>query len=256
MKKIIENVLVTGGADSVGRVIAEAFAARGDNVHICDVNSAALAATLEVNPAIKGTHASVGSEADVARVFAEASAWMGDVTVLINNVGIGGPRGTIEDMDIREWQQTLDVNVSGMLYCMRHAIPGMKKLQRGTIVNFSTGSTRTRLPMRTAYVVSKFAVEGLTLNAARELGPFNIRCNAILPGAINNARMQKIIRERAEELDQPVEAVTSEFLKYISMHTMVEPSEIADMVLFLASDAAKKVTGELVSVSGNVEWEI
>lgn len=250
-----ENVLVTGGADSVGRVIAEAFAARGDNVHICDVNPDALAATLAANPAIKGTLASVGDEAAVARVFAEAGAWMGDVTVLVNNVGIGGPRGTIEDMNLQEWQETLDVNVSGMLYCMRHAIPGMKKRRHGVIVNFSTGSTRTRLPLRTAYVVSKFAVEGLTLNAARELGPFNIRCNALLPGAINNARMRKIVHDKAVEIDQPVEAVMQDFLKYISMRTMVEPSEIADMVLFLASNAAKKVTGELVSVSGNVEWE-
>lgn len=250
-----ENVLVTGGADSVGRVIAEAFAARGDNVHVCDVNGAALARMLAANPAIRGTLANVGDQADVARVFAEAKVWMGDVSVLVNNVGIGGPRGAIEDIDLREWQETLDVNVNGMLYCMRHAIPAMKQKRHGAIVNFSTGSTRTRLPLRTAYVVSKFAVEGLTLNAARELGPFNIRCNALLPGAINNARMKKIVSDRAAEAGQPVAEVMNEFLKYISMRTMVEPSEIADMVLFLASDAAKKVTGELVSVSGNVEWE-
>jgi NAD(P)-dependent dehydrogenase (short-subunit alcohol dehydrogenase family) len=250
-----ENVLVTGGADSVGRVIAEAFAARGDKVHICDVNAEALAAMLAANPAITGTLASVGDASAVARVFADARIWMGEVTVLVNNVGIAGPRAAIEDIDADQWRDALDVNVSGMLYCMQQAIPAMKQGRRGAIINFSTGSTRTRLPMRTAYVVSKFAVEGLTLNAARELGPFNIRCNALLPGAINNARMRKIVGDKAAEADQPVEAVMQEFLKYISMRTMVEPAEIADMVLFLASDAAKKVTGELVSVSGNVEWE-
>ena len=250
-----ETVLITGGADSVGRVIAEAFAARGDLVHICDVNAEALAQTLAANPAMRGTLADVSDPATVAQVFAEARAWMGEVSVLVNNVGIGGPRGNIEDLDVAQWKQTMDINVGGMLYCMQHAIPGMKARQHGVIVNFSTGSTRTRLPGRTAYVASKFAVEGLTLNAARELGPFNIRCNAILPGAINNARMRKIISDRAAELARPVDEVTREVLKYISMKTMVEPSEIADMVLFLASGAAKKVTGELVSVSGNVEWE-
>lgn len=247
--------MVTGGADSVGRVIAQAFAARGDKVHICDVNGEALAQTLAANPAMRGTLANVGDRDAVANVFAQARKWMGEVTVLVNNVGIGGPRAAIEDIDIAQWQQTLDINVSGMLYCMQQAIPAMKANRHGAIVNFSTGSTRTRLPMRTAYVVSKYAVEGLTLNAARELGPHNIRCNAILPGAINNARMRRIVSDRAAQLGQPVEAVTAQFLKYISMRTMVEPEEIAAMVLFLASDAASKVTGELVSVSGNAEWE-
>lgn len=250
-----ENVLVTGGADSVGQVIAEAFAARGDKVHICDVNAEALARTLAANPAMRGTLANVGDHAEVAGVFEAARAWMGDVTVLVNNVGIGGPRACIEDIDIAQWQNTLDINVSGMLYCMQQALPAMKARRHGAIINFSTGSTRTRLPMRTAYVVSKYAVEGLTLNAARELGPHNIRCNAILPGAINNARMRKIVSDKAAALGQPLEVVTQELLKYISMRTMVEPAEIADMVLFLASDRATKVTGELLSVSGNVEWE-
>lgn len=249
------NVLITGGADSVGKVMALAFAARGDRVHICDANADALAATLADHPDLHGTVCDVGSPDDVARVFTEARAWMGEITVLVNNVGIGGPRALIEDISVADWQQSMNVNVGGMLYCMQQAIPSMKARQHGAIINFSTGSTRTRLPRRTAYVASKFAVEGLTLNAARELGPFNVRCNAILPGAINNARMRKIIGDRAEEVGQPVEAVTRDMLRFISMRTTVEPEEIADMVLFLASDGAKKVTGELISVSGNVEWE-
>jgi len=250
-----ERVIVTGGADSVGRAIAEAFMARGDQVHICDINADALHATLAANPAMSGTHASVGDVAAVERVFAQARAAFGEPTVLINNVGIAGPRGALEDLDIAEWRETFEVNVNGMLHCMQEVIPAMKRAQRGAIINFSTGSTRTRLPMRTAYVASKFAVEGLTLNAARELGPFNIRCNAILPGAINNARMNGIIARQASELGRDVEQVKQDFLRYISMRTMIEPSEICDLVMFLASDAAKKITGDLMSVSGNVEWE-
>lgn len=250
-----ETVLVTGGADSVGRVIAQAFAARGDRVHICDVNAEALARTLAEQPALRGTVASVADREQVARVFAEARAWMGEVSVLVNNVGIGGPRAAIEDIRLADWQQTLDTNVGGMLHCMQQAIPAMKASRHGVILNFSTGSTRTRLPMRTAYVVSKFAVEGLTLNAARELGPHQIRCNAILPGPINNARMRGIVRSKAEAEGRAVDEVQAEMLRYISMRSMIEPEEIADMVLFLASDAARKVTGELLSVSGNAEWE-
>lgn len=251
----METVLVTGGADSVGRVIAEAFAARGDRVHVCDLNAPALDAMLSANPAIRGTLADVGRREDVARVFAEARAWLGEVSVLVNNVGIGGPRAALEDIDPAAWQATLDANVSGMLWCMQQAIPSMKQRRHGAIVNFSTSSTRTRLPMRTAYVVSKFAVEGLTLNAARELGPYRVRCNAILPGAIHNARLKKIVDDKAAAEGRSAEELLPDMLKFISMRTVVEPQEIADTVLFLASDAARKVTGELLSVSGNVEWE-
>lgn len=250
-----ESVLVTGGADSVGRVIAQAFAARGDRVHVCDLDADALARTLAEDPRLSGTLASVAHPAQVARVFAEAREKVGDISVLVNNVGVGGPRAAIEDIDLGDWQRTFDANVTGMLACMQQAIPAMKARRHGVILNFSTGSTRTRLPMRTAYVASKFAVEGLTLNAARELGPHQIRCNAILPGPINNARMRRIVSDKAQAEGRPVDEVQQEMLRYISMRCMVEPEEIADMVLFLASDAARKVSGELISVSGNAEWE-
>ncbi len=250
-----ETVLVTGGADSVGRVMAERFAARGDRVHICDVRADALAATLAANPGMRGTLADVGDPDALARVFAEATAWLGDVSVLVNNVGIGGPRAAIEDIALEDWDRALAVNVTAMFHAMKLVIPGMKRRGGGAIVNFSTGSTRTRLPMRIAYVVSKFAVEGLTLNAARELGPFKIRCNAILPGMIDNARMQGIVAAKARETGQTPEEVEAGYLRYISMRSKTQPSDLAEMVLFLASDAGRLISGELIAVSGNLEWE-
>jgi NAD(P)-dependent dehydrogenase (short-subunit alcohol dehydrogenase family) len=252
---LADNVVVTGGADSVGRVIAERFLARGDKVHICDIRPAALEETLAANPGMTGTLANVGDFEAVARVFADAVERMGEATVLVNNVGIAGPRAAIEDISLADWQESLQVNLSGMFFCMQRAIPGMKRHGGGAIVNFSTGSTRTRLPHRTPYVVSKFGVEGLTLNAARELGPFHIRCNAILPGMINNARMQGIVAAKAAESRSTIAEVEAGYLKHISMRVQIEPAELADMVLFLASDAARKITGELIAVSGNLEWE-
>jgi len=94
------------------------------------------------------------------------------------------------------------------------------------------------------------------LNAARELGPFNVRCNAILPGMIDNARMQRIVANIAAESGRTTDEVESDYLKYISMRSKVQPEDLAQMVLFLASNLASKVTGELIAVSGNVEWEI
>jgi NAD(P)-dependent dehydrogenase (short-subunit alcohol dehydrogenase family) len=255
VEQLVENVVVTGGADSVGREIAERFLARGDNVHVCDVRADALAATLNANPGLSGTLANVGDPEAVARVFAEASARFGDVSVLVNNVGIAGPTAAIEDISLKDWDESLRVNLGGMFYCMQRVIPGMKRMKRGAIVNFSTGSTRTRLPNRTPYVVSKFGVEGLTLNAARELGPFQIRCNAILPGMINNARMRGIVAAKAARDGSSIEEVEAGYLRHISMRVQIEPSELAAMVLFLASEAGRKISGELIAVSGNLEWE-
>lgn len=250
-----ETVLVTGGADSVGRVMAERFLARGDHVHICDVRPDALAATLAANPGMRGTLADVGVAADLARVVADATTWLGDISVLVNNVGIGGPRAGIEDIALDDWDRTLAVNVTAMFHAMKLIVPGMKRRGGGAIVNFSTGSTRTKLPNRTAYVVSKYAVEGLTLNAARELGPHNIRVNAILPGMIDNARMQGIIAAKARETGVPESEIEAGYLRYISLRTKTQPSDLAEMVLFLTSPAGRIVTGELIAVSGNLEWE-
>jgi NAD(P)-dependent dehydrogenase (short-subunit alcohol dehydrogenase family) len=252
---VAETVLVTGGADSVGRVMAEAFAARGDRVHICDVRADALAATLAVNPAMRGTLADVGDSASLDRVIAEATGWLGDISVLVNNVGIGGPRAMIGDITLDDWNRTFAVNVTAMLHAMQCVVPGMKRRGGGAIVNFSTGSTRTRLPGRTAYVASKFAVEGLTLNAARELGPHKIRVNAILPGMIDNARMQGIIAAKSQETGRSPDSIEADYLRFISLRAKTQPADLAAMVLFLASDAGRIITGELIAVSGNLEWE-
>ncbi len=249
------RVLVTGGGDSVGRWVAERFCAEGAQVHICDVRADALAQTLAANPSMSGTVADIGRPDDVERLFADAQQRFGAVTVLINNVGIGGPTKPLEEVSDEEWNASLDVNVTGAFRLMRAVVPGMKANGGGVIVNVSTGSTRTRLPLRTPYVVSKFALEGLTLNAARELGPWNIRCNAILPGMINNDRMRDIVARRAADEGVSPAEVEARYLKFISLRAKTEPSDIADMAWFLASDGALRVTGELISVSGNVEWE-
>jgi NAD(P)-dependent dehydrogenase (short-subunit alcohol dehydrogenase family) len=251
----MQCVLVTGGADSVGRAMAERFLAQGDRVHVCDVREDALAATLAGNPGMGGTLGSVGCSADVERVFADAVAAMGRVDVLVNNVGIPGPRAAIEDVTYEEWEETIRVDLSGMFYLLKQAVPGMKQRRHGVIVNFSSGSTRTGLPLRTPYVVAKYGVEGLTRNLARELGPFNIRCNAILPGMIDNERMRGIVARNAAASGKTAEEVEAGYLRYISMRSKVDPSEIADMVLFLASDRGRHVSGQLIGVCGNVEWE-
>jgi NAD(P)-dependent dehydrogenase (short-subunit alcohol dehydrogenase family) len=248
----MERILVTGAGDSVGRAIAERFLGKGARVHICDIRADAVAATLADNPGLTGSVVDVGLRADVDRLFDDVRRAIGDLSILVNVVG---PRAPIEEIDEDEWDKTIAVNLSGMFYCMKRAVPMLKANGGGSIVNFSTCSTRTGIPFRAPYIASKAGVEGLTRNSARELGPFGIRCNAILPGIINNDRFRFIVQRNVDATGRSFEDIENDYLRYVSLRTKVELSEFADMVEFITSDAGKKITGETIAVSGNMEWE-
>ncbi|MBL4629634.1 MAG: SDR family oxidoreductase [Paraglaciecola sp.] len=250
-----KKAIVTGAGDSVGKAAAIKLANNGYNVHICDVNPVAVASTLKEFPELTGTVADVSNFEDVQKIFEEANVQEHGLDVLINCVGLGGPIAPIELIAKADWIKTFDVNVHGILYTMQQAIPLMKKNEQGRIINFSTASTRTRLPNRSAYIASKAAVEGLTLNAARELGPFGITCNVIQPGIIDNQRMTKIIHDKALAKGKSVEEVNRDYLRYISTRSKTSINDIADTLLFLCSSSAKNITGELIALSGNMEWE-
>jgi NAD(P)-dependent dehydrogenase (short-subunit alcohol dehydrogenase family) len=250
-----QNVLVTGGADGIGRAISERFLAAGAQVHVCDVNPKHLEAVTSANPTLRGSIADVGDSAAVGRLIGEATEWMGGVDVLVNNVGIAGRRAPLEELSDEDWDSVLRVNLNGMFYTMRALIPAMKKQGGGAIVNISTGSVKTLPVERSIYNVSKAAVEGLTLTMAKELGPSGIRVNAIQPGMVNNERMRGIVQRIADQEGRSYEDVESGFLDFISMRSKVEPTEIADLAVFLASEAAGHITGQIISVDGNIEWE-
>ena len=251
----MERVLVTGAGDSVAREIEDSYLQKGAKVHICDVRGDAVAATLAANPGMSGSVTDVGVRAEVDALFDDVRAKVGDLTVLVNVVGMAGPRAAIEDIDEDEWDKTIAVNLSGMFYTMKRAVPMLKANGGGSIVNFSTCSTRTGIPFRAPYIASKAGVEGLTKNSARELGPSGIRVNAILPGIINNDRFRFIVQRNVDATGRSFEDIENDYLKYVSLRCKVELSEFADMVEFITSDAGKKITGEIIAVSGNMEWE-
>ena len=127
-------VLITGAGDSVGRVTAEKFLAAGARVHICDVRDDAVQATLAANPGMGGSVCNVGDKEEVDRLFVDAFAAMGRVDVLVNCVGIAGPRALLEDISDEDWQTSMQVNLTGMFYTMKNAIPGMKERAPGHVV--------------------------------------------------------------------------------------------------------------------------
>lgn len=249
------TVVVTGGASGIGRVIAQRFADARYRVHIFDINAEAVARALSENAAFSGTVGDVSLPADVSRGMRDAEEAMGEVQVLVNDAAIPGPRVPVEEMPDDEWDRTMRVNLFGPFLWTKAVVPGMKARREGSIVNISTGSVRTLPLNRSVYNVSKWGVEGLTKTAARELGPWNVRVNAIQPGMVNNERMRMIVQRIADQEGRSPTEVEDEFLQFISMRCKVEPEDIADMAVFLSSEGASRVTGQVIAVDGHIEWE-
>ena len=250
-----QTVVVTGAGRGMGRATAERFLEAGARVHVCEIDAKALAEVLEANPGLRGSMADVGSPGEVEQLFQEAPGWLGHIDVLVNNVGIAGPRAPIEEIEYEDWEQSMRINLSGMFYCIKQVLPSMKRRRHGVIVNISTGSVLTVPQQRLPYNVSKTGVEGLTRSVAREVGPFNIRCNAIRPGMVNTERMKGIVSRIAAEKGITAAEVEADFIRYFSMRSQIQPGEIADMAFFLASDEARHVSGQMIAVDGFVEWE-
>ena len=167
-----QAVMVTGAGRSIGRAVAERFHAAGARVHMCCLTDESLEDVLGANPGMSGSIADVGSAAAVARWFEEGLAALGRLDVLVNNAGISGPRAPVEEIEDDEWYRVIDVNLNGMFHCIKRAVPVMKAQGSGAIINISTASTRVGMPLRTSYITTKCAVDGMTMNLARELGPF------------------------------------------------------------------------------------
>ncbi len=250
--KDAQRVLVTAGAAGIGLAVAERFLGAGAQVMICDIDKGALAG---LPPELTGVICDVAEAGQVARLFERVADEMGGLDVLVNNAGIGGGAAAIEDITDEAWQRTLDVNLSGMFYCLRAAVPAMKAQGSGAVINISTASVRTGLPGRMPYVASKEGVMGLTLNAARELGPNNIRCNAILPGLIDNARGRELVAVRAKSRGISAAEAEQDYLNYVSMRCWIDPAEVGDLAVFLASDQARHISGQFIAVDGHMEWE-
>jgi NAD(P)-dependent dehydrogenase (short-subunit alcohol dehydrogenase family) len=250
------RVIVTAGGSGIGRAIVDRFVASGALVHTCDVQPEFLEQTIASSASVSGTRADVGKPADVETLVAEAVSAMGGVDVLVNNAGIGGPRAALEDVSYEDWDRTIGVNLNGMFYCIKNVAPHMKAQKSGCIVNISTASAKVALPMRSPYVASKVGVLGLTHTVAREYGPFGIRCNSILPGLIDNERGRNILATQAKERRITPEEREAEFLEFISLKCWIDPDEVGDLAVFLASPAGRHITGQDIGMDGNVEWEI
>ncbi|KAB7623312.1 SDR family oxidoreductase [Verminephrobacter eiseniae] len=248
-----KRVLVTAGAQGIGLAITEAFVAAGAQVHICDVDEGFLAQATRQLPQLSHSRTDVSDAAQVDAMFAGIAERWGRLDVLVNNAGIAGPTSAVEDTALADWEQTIAVNLTGPFLCTRRAVPLLKAAGGGSIVNLSSAAGRLGFPLRTPYSASKFGVIGLTESWAMELGPSRIRVNAILPGIVAGARQERVIAARAASYGIDHEAMRERLLSKVSLRSMVTAQDIANQIVFICSPAGAAISGQSLSVCGNVE---
>ena len=247
------RVVVTAAATGIGYAIAEAFLARGARVAICDINRDALDTAAKSMPGALVREADVSRSDAVADFFAAVDKEMGGVDVLVNNAGIAGPTANVEDVTPEALAQTLDINVAGQFYAARHVTPGMKSRRKGSIINLSSIAGRLAFAMRSPYAASKWAVVGFTKSLAAELGEFDITVNAILPGHVRTERFSRVVAAKAKAVGVPEEQMRRAYLEPVSLKRNVEMGDIANMALYLASPFGRNITGQALSVCGDVQ---
>jgi NAD(P)-dependent dehydrogenase (short-subunit alcohol dehydrogenase family) len=248
-----KRVIVTAAGSGIGAQVARRFAGAGAKVFVCDVDADAVAAYKAANPGIGATVADVSAPADVERFFDEAFSGLGGLDILVNNAGIAGPAAPVEEMDVEGFKRCVEVNLTGAFLCVRRAVPAIKAAGGGAIILMSSNAGTMGLPFRAPYVATKWGVIGLMKTLAMELGPHQIRVNAMCPGDVEGDRIARVIAMEAENRGMTCDEVVAERVAAVSLRTMVTADDVADMMLFLCSDAGAKVAGQAVLVDGNAE---
>jgi NAD(P)-dependent dehydrogenase (short-subunit alcohol dehydrogenase family) len=246
--------IVTGGGYGIGRAIALAFGRAGTNVTLAARSIDKLEVVASELRAL-GTRAlvvatDVASETAVSAMVARTLSEYGAIHVLVNNAGIAGPTALARDVTADDWTRTLAVNLTGAFLCAKHASVSMIEKKRGAIVNISSVAGRIGYALRTPYAASKWGMIGLNHSLAAELGPHGIRVNAVLPGSTKGERLMRVITARAAAEGKTIEEMTDWYTKDAPLGRMVTEDEVADAVLFFASDAASGITGQAISVCG------
>jgi NAD(P)-dependent dehydrogenase (short-subunit alcohol dehydrogenase family) len=248
-----QRVMITAAAAGIGRSIAKAFAAEGAKVHVCDVDEKALASFREEFPEIAATHVNVRSEGEIDAWFDDALEDLGGLDVLVNNAGIKGPTAPVDDIDYADWRECIEVCLDSHFLCARRAAPVMKAQGSGSIINLSSNAGQYGFGNRTPYAAAKWAVIGLTKSLAIELGPHNVRCNAICPGAVRGQRINRVIQGEADLRGVAFDIVAREMVNNQSIARFVEPGEVADLCVFLASPQAAMINGQDIAIDGHIE---
>ncbi|MEO1694421.1 MAG: SDR family oxidoreductase [Pseudomonadota bacterium] len=252
------RVLITAGANGIGRVAAERFKAEGARVFICDIDQDALATMAEAHADIGQAVCDVADRAACETLVTAASDHLGGIDCLVNNAGTAGPTGRVDEIDPSDWDQCIAVCLTGMFNVTRCAVPHLKEAatQNGanvSMINLSSAAGKFGFPLRSPYAAAKWGVVGFTKTLAVELGDNGIRCNAVLPGPVDGDRIRRVIDAKARAANVSFDDMQTKMVAELSLKTLIPPEEIADSIIYLASRRATTVSGQALSVDGDTQ---
>jgi len=245
--------LVTGGSRGIGKAIAAALATQGANVAICSRDGeAARKAAEEISPGggrVLAIRADIAEKAEARTLVRDVVARWGQIHILVNNAGINA-RIPIDSEDDARWLQVLSVNVVGAYYVTREVLRYMPNHNGGRIINISSVLGRLGVPAYTAYCTAKHGIIGFTRALALEVVGRGITVNAICPGWVETDMAALGMRQTAEAMGMSQEEFRQQALSAVPIQRMLEPKEIADLAVYLASDASAGMTGQTINLCG------
>lgn len=246
------RVAVTGGGAGIGAAMARRFAQGGARVAVCDRDGdAAEAVAAEVGGV--GVAADVTDEAAMDAFHDAVDRAFGGVDVLCANAGIGGPAAPVAEMAFDGWRATVAANLDGAFLACRWAARRMGAQGSGAILLTASTSGQWGVPTRAPYVAAKWGVIGLMKTLAMELGPRGVRVNALCPGAVEGPRMERVVAREAAARGVAPDAVRATYADGTSLRTWVSAEDVAETAWFLASPAARRISGQALAVDGNTE---
>lgn len=249
--------IVTGASQGIGRSIAVSFAEAGASVAL----AARSEGIYETRDAIDDRGKTLAVETDVTdetsvrETIDEVTQSFGRLDCVVNNAGIAGPTAPIEEVEREAWERTMGVNVTGMYLMLKHAAASLRESDHGSVINISSISGKRPLEHRTPYTASKMAVIGLTRTAAVEFAEDDVTVNAICPGPVRGPRIENVIERQSDRMGVDFEeAKRRVFTQDAILGDLVEPEDVARMVVYLASEAGRHVTAQDINVDAGTVW--
>ena len=251
-----KKIIISAAANGIGWSIAQECMLNGAIVYISDKNKQSLDEISKHDLYEKQLFLDIINAHDAQEVedyFNKIKNNVDSIDALINNVGIAGPTGKLEELNINDWKETIDININSHFYYTKFAIPLIKNNNGGSIINLSSTAGLFGFPLRSPYAASKWAVIGMTKSLAIELGEFNIRVNAICPGSVSGNRMKRVIQAKAESLGVKEASIQKDYESMVSLKTFVDKKDVSNMAVFLLSEEAKNISGQVMTIDGNTE---